>query len=166
MRLQPEGLQLDVTLGLVAELVVLEDIVHLPDSDHEDGTAAKDSILPKVAEVEGHDCSGSEDALGLVELLEELDDCNEVFGGGGSGIYGGCCGGEVLLLVVLLFLVVVVANEGRRGGAADLHVGVSHRQRPEEPAQPLDIAAFLEGLAHGGDLRKNIIVVVVNKLMA
>ena len=91
-----------MTLGLVAELVVLEDIVHLPAHDHEEGTAAKDSILPKVAEVEGHDCSGSQDALGLVELLEELDDCDEVFRGGGvSGVYDGCRSGDGVAFVVV-----------------------------------------------------------------
>ena len=85
MRLQPEGLQLGVALGLVGELVVFEDAVQ----------------LAKVAEVEGDDGPRSEHGLALVELLD---------------------------------------------------VGVGDGEGPEEPAQPLDVPALLQGLADGRHL--------------
>ena len=79
MGLKPQRLQLGVTVFLVGELVVLQDVVH----------------FPEVPQVESHDSSGSEDALRLVQLL---------------------------------------------------HIRVSHRKGPQEPPQPLNVSALLQGL--------------------
>ena len=51
--LQPECLQLSVTVLLVGELVVLQNVVH----------------FSEVPQVKSHDCSGSENTLRLVQLL-------------------------------------------------------------------------------------------------